>query len=236
MKIREWLEVLFPQYFKKVTPVVPVIPVIPVIPVPAPAPEPAPLCGCDLSGPLVDGPYDQAYMDANSHSEECRIEPETGLLVRYPVWIPSIKAWWMQSSIASGHVKLVGSKSNGTLVTECHTTKGFRYHVRGLALNEPRRGEANPPLASTGNEGPYNHTRRYVVAECRKASGSVQFDEDVLLNARMNVARIEGTIQGLQIARQTIKDAKSGMILFGYVVIVAAVAIVTILSRKLVAQ
>ena len=165
MKIREWLEILFPQYFKKVTPAPAPTPVP--VPIPTPVPEPAALCGCDLSGPLVDGPYDQAYMTANAHSEECRIEPETGLLVRYPVWIPSIGAWWMQSSIASGHVKLEGSKGNGTLVTECHTTKGFRYHVRGLALNEPRRGESNPSLVSTGNRGAYNHTRRYVVVECR---------------------------------------------------------------------
>jgi hypothetical protein len=124
----------------------------------------ASLCGCDLSGLLVDGPYDAAYMSANSHYEECNIEPATGLMVRYAVWIPGQNGWWMQSSIAEGHVKKVGD----SLVAECHSTKGFRYHVRGFAISGPRTGESTPALVASGNECKYDGSRRYVIVECRK--------------------------------------------------------------------
>lgn len=121
-------------------------------------------CGCDLSGPLVDGPYDAAYMAANANFEECHIEPATGLMVRYAVWIPSQNCFWLQSSIGDGHVK----KAGDYLVAECHTTKGFRYHVRGFAIGEPHAGESNPALVAAGNECKYDGSRRYVIAECRK--------------------------------------------------------------------
>lgn len=120
-------------------------------------------CGCDLSKPLVDGPYDDAYMSAHAHSEECDIEPATGLMLRYAVWIPSMNLWWLQSSVGMGHVR----RSGDALVAECHEFKGFRYHVRGFADHEPQEGESVPSLVSTGNSCPYDGSRRYVIVECR---------------------------------------------------------------------
>jgi hypothetical protein len=103
-------------------------------------------------------------MDANGRSEECNIEPSTGLLVRYEVLVPSRGFWWMLSTLGLGYV----SRDGSTLVAPCHSKDGYRYHVRGFSKDEPQRGNLNPALINEGNTTPYNGGRKYILVECRK--------------------------------------------------------------------
>jgi len=123
------------------------------------------LCGCDLALPLADGPYDAEHMHINERMEECSIETQTGLLVRYQVWIPSRRDWWMQSSIGKGHVRLDAS---GNIYAECHTTQGYRYHVTGFGPTE-LHGNRPPDNKVIGNAVRNGQGRQYINVECRKA-------------------------------------------------------------------
>ncbi|MEI6165916.1 MAG: hypothetical protein WCS52_01860 [bacterium] len=162
-------------------------------PVPVPTPPPAPVV---VTGDLEDpAGYTEASVSANAHYEECHIEPSTGLLIRYAVYRPSCRGWWMLSSLGEGHVRLEGSKSNGTLIAENFTKNGQNIEVLGFADYEMHNGDTpeNIRFITKGNKTPYNHTRRYIIAVCHKAPNA-------------------------------------GLILFGYCVIVAAVAITTALG------
>lgn len=125
------------------------------------------------TGPIVDPlGYTEESVAANSHYEECHIEPATGLLVRYTVWRPSVKGWWMLSSLGEGHVRLEGDKANGTLVADNFTKNGQAVEVVGFTDYEIHKGETPETVRylAKGNRCPYNHTRRYVVVQCREAS------------------------------------------------------------------
>lgn len=161
MKIRDWLIKYFGDYFKKVTPA----------PTPAPTPNPTP-APVVVTGDLEDpAGYTEASVAANANFEECHIEPSTGLLIRYAVYRPSCRGWWMLSSLGEGHVKLDGSKSNGTLIAENFSKNGQNIEVLGFADYEMHAGDTpeNIRFITKGNSTPYNHTRRYIIAVCHKA-------------------------------------------------------------------
>jgi hypothetical protein len=167
MKIIEFLKKYFPQYFPTPAPA-PVVPVIPVTPTPVPVVAPVVVSG-DLEDPAG---YTEASVAANSHYEECHIEPATGLLIRYAVYRPSCRNWWMLSSLGEGHVRLEGSKSNGTLIAENFVKNGQSIEVLGFADYEMHAGDTpeNIRFIARGNRTPYNHTRRYIIAVCHKGA------------------------------------------------------------------
>ena len=109
-----------------------------------------------------------AYMDANGSSEECSIEPSTGLMVRYMVWCFNDQrncwGWWMLSSVGTKHVRRVG----GNLVADTNfEERGCVFTVRGFVrAKEAQYTEANPVLTVTGNVTPYDGTRQYVMVDC----------------------------------------------------------------------
>jgi hypothetical protein len=126
-----------------------------------------------MHGDVVDpAGYTEASVSATSHFEECGIEPNTGLLIRYAVWRPSVRNWWMLSSLGIGHVKLVGSKSDGMLVAENFIKNGQQIEVLGFTDYELHGNETPDTIRylNKGNETHYNHTRRYVVVQCRSLS------------------------------------------------------------------
>lgn len=126
-------------------------------------------CNCDLSKPLSEGPYDDAYMAAHEYREECASEYETGLFVRYQVKVKDGAAsrYYLQSSIGIGHFKLL----ENNLVSDCFVLerngKSYRYHVAGFGRDELRTGE-EPRNEVTGNSAPYDGQRWYINVECRE--------------------------------------------------------------------
>lgn len=126
----------------------------------------------DVSGDLVDPiGYTEASVSANAQSEECSIEPHTGLLIRVPVYRPSVKGWWMLSSLIEGHVKLEGTRDNGTLVCETFTRDGMTVQCIGACDYEMHNGDTPETIRWTvkGNRVPYHHSRVYLVWVCHKA-------------------------------------------------------------------
>jgi hypothetical protein len=134
-------------------------------------------CGCDLTSPLCDpdtSKYNGVTMDWDNpaqkafiHHQECAIEPATGLMVRYCVWVPSRNCWWMLSDIGIGHVRRVGND----LVSDCFTYGSWRIHVRGYSRADITSSRnPTPPPDVVGNKSPYTGNRQYILVDCRKAS------------------------------------------------------------------
>lgn len=121
----------------------------------------------DISGKVVDpAGYTEAGVAANAHYEECHIEPATGLMVRVPVWRPSVGNWWMLSSLFEGRVKRIGSE----LVVENFVKNGQAIEVIGFTDYEIHSNE-NPDTVRylvKGNRCPYTGARRYVVSRCHE--------------------------------------------------------------------
>lgn len=137
-------------------------------PTPVPTPAPIPVTG-DLEDPAG---YTEENVAANAHYEECHIEPATGLMVRYSVYRPSCRNWWMLSSLGEGHVRIEGPKNNGTLIAENFTKNGQTIEVLGFADYEMHKGDTpeNIRYISRGNSTPYDGSRRYVIVVCHKSA------------------------------------------------------------------
>ena len=108
----------------------------------------------------------QAYMDQNGSSEECSIEPRTGLMVRIAVWCYNdrrgVWGWWLLSSVGEMHIYRKGNN----LVFDNYSKNGVDYTCRGFANYEPQYTEADPKLCATGSTCPYDGGRRYVIVDC----------------------------------------------------------------------
>lgn len=120
-----------------------------------------------VTGQLCDPPADyMAKVAADPGGEECRIEPQTGLMVRYLVWIPSRNTWWAMSSLGLGHVR----RDGGNLVADTFAASGITIAPRGFRYgHEPESySDPTPKLDVTGSSCPYTGERIYVMAECRK--------------------------------------------------------------------
>lgn len=151
MKIREWLEVMFPEYFayfKKV--VKPVVPVNPVIPTPTPAPGPAEGCACDLSRPVADPPYTAKWLDEQGNAEECPNTKAGAGVIRWCTRIRSGKIW------AIGHLLDKGYDIDGkrNAMGKCFKADGGTYHFLGWS----RSGDTLTNPCKPGVWFPYEWT------------------------------------------------------------------------------
>lgn len=141
------------------------------VPTPAPTPDPGPITPSGVRATPPD--INQAYMDQNGGSEECSIEPHTGLMIRIAVWcyndVRRCWGWWLLSSVGEGHIRRIGND----LVFTDYTKNGYQYVCRGFANYEPQYTEATPRLVATGNTCPYDGSRRYVIVDCFKAPNGI---------------------------------------------------------------
>ena len=123
--------------------------------------------GVDISGEVIDPiGYTAEGVAANAHYEECHIEPSTGLMVRVPVWRPSVGGWWMLSSLFEGQVKRDGAE----LVCNNFVKNGMAVEVIGFTDYEIHSNE-NPDTVRylvKGNRCPYTGARRYIVSRVHK--------------------------------------------------------------------
>lgn len=116
-------------------------------------------------GPLQDpAGYTEASVSANASSEECSIEPHTGLMVRYLVWRPGFGTYWLLSSLGEGHVRREGN----TLIAENFTKNGQYIEVVGFLDYEPQANDqiGDYRYVAKGNTCPYDGSRRYIVVQC----------------------------------------------------------------------
>lgn len=145
-------------------------------PVPAPAPTPTPVpvpvpvvnTNADLTQPLCDPPnppYSPAAVSANDHYEECAIQEQKSLFVRYQVRRASDGGWYLLASAGLNFVRLDGAD----LVAANHTDQGVQWIVTGFSYGDLRTGQI-PTYFATGNR--CNYAARtgtiYIDVECRK--------------------------------------------------------------------
>ena len=130
----------------------------PVEPTPAEPQE----CTCDTTKPLCDPEPDRFtddYMAANAEREECGQEQSEGIVVRFRVWVPRRKTWWILSSVGKGQVR----KGASGLDCPCFVKNGYSYHI--LGGRKQTKDVPHPEMDVHGNVG----LPAVIYAECRKA-------------------------------------------------------------------
>lgn len=120
----------------------------------------------NTNGDLVDpnpSKYTVAYVSSHANYEECGIEAERKITVRLCCWRPSVKDWWMLSSLDEGRIKV----KDGQISCPDFIKDGYSYHVNGWGVDEPHRGTPTSFVKWPGNSTSYGG-RRYLYIECRK--------------------------------------------------------------------